>query len=149
MYAKALIDKARERCKSDAEVARLIGISPPVLNQIKHGSKKMSPESAAILAAAIGEDVVYAVQKVMMENARPELATRLQKAFKVAASVAGVVAGSLLAVAHSDTEAANREATHANAECTGYTLSRLARLLALMARMIFGSPRRPVPASVR
>ncbi|WP_395703040.1 helix-turn-helix domain-containing protein [Aquabacterium sp.] len=105
-YALALIDKALERCQGNASaVARLAGIKPQSLHDIRHGKLKMSPETAAILAAAIGDDPEYSLKRVMLENATGEKLARLQKAFRVAAGVAGAAVLAAMAAAPSDSSA--------------------------------------------
>lgn len=68
-YALSLLDKANEKLGSDAATARAADVSPSAITAIRKGRKKMSPELAAIIAAALGDDPDYAVKRVMIENA--------------------------------------------------------------------------------
>lgn len=107
MYAQTLIEKARAsgQWPSDAAIAEAIGVDRSLLNRVSKGKQKMPPERAALLADLIGEDAGYALQRVAMENAEPDLLTRLQKAFRVAAGVAGAVVLAAMATAPSPTSA--------------------------------------------
>lgn len=89
MYAISLLDKALQKFGSDRQTALAAGVSQQAISKIRHGAK-MSPELAAIVAAALGDDPDYAVKRVMLDNADPGLHARLTKAFRVAAGVAGV-----------------------------------------------------------
>lgn len=67
--AKTLIDKASKVCGSDAELARRIGTSPAALSHLKHGTREMSPETAALLADIAQVDAREAViQAVIARN---------------------------------------------------------------------------------
>lgn len=67
---KSLIDKAAENCSSYAELARRIGTSKQSLSQMKHGTRDISPETAALLADIANEDAREAVIRAVIERNR-------------------------------------------------------------------------------
>lgn len=129
MYALALLDKARQKLGSDAKTATAAGVSRQTISAIRKGDKKLSPELAAIIASALGDDPDYAVKRVMLENAAPELLTRLQRAFRVAAGVAGAAVLAATVSVPSSAEAGtikkDRELVNISQRLTVYTSSRI------------------------
>ena len=95
MYGQNLIDRARKMCESDAELARKLEVSPVTVHKLRHGLMKLSPETASLLAEIVHDDPTYAATQVMIENADPNLASRLTRAFHRAAmaSVAAMLLG--------------------------------------------------------
>jgi len=161
MYAKTLIDKARldPRFRSDAAIARAIGVTPVFFHKVANGKAHMPAERAALLADLLGEDATYALKRAALDNAEGDLFTRLQKAFRVAAGVAGAVVLAGMATAPSPSYAGTiktvRELPHTLEVCTDYTLSRLFAALALgrrawlwMARSLHGDTSCPALASM-
>lgn len=163
MYAQVLLDKARQKWKSDAQIAAAIGVTRQSLHAFSTGKAKMPPERAALLAAALGEDADYAAKRVMVDNAEGDLHARLAKAFRVAAGVAGVAVlvalGNVPLPANAGTIRTDRE--DLTSEVTAQTLYWRAlrwlirRLLALMARGILRATalasardRHPTPAAI-
>ncbi len=65
---KTLIDRAAENCSSYSELAKRIGTSKQALSQMKHGTREISPETAALLADIANEDAREAVIRAVMER---------------------------------------------------------------------------------
>jgi DNA-binding transcriptional regulator YdaS (Cro superfamily) len=149
VYSITLLDKAHEVCRSDAATARAIGVSPQLITEVRAGRKKLPPERAALLAELVGEDASYALQRVTLDNAKPELLTRLQRAFRVAAGVVGaavlVATAAVPSSGNAGTIRTDREALTTTASLSVYTLSRLLAALLWMARRrrILGHRPRP------
>ncbi len=89
MYSDTLIDRAIAACGSGAELARRIGVSRVTVNQLKNRKLKISAELAVLLAAVVRDDVYFAVEQVMLEMARPDMAARLAGAFHRPLEAAG------------------------------------------------------------
>lgn len=66
---KALIDKASEVCKSDAEMARRLNVSRATVSLLRSGKREISPEMAAMLADIAGEDAVQATINAVIDGA--------------------------------------------------------------------------------
>lgn len=97
MYAKTLMEKARAKGHSDAEIARQIGLTRSNLCDALAGRRTLSAEAAALLADLVGENAQEAAARQMVENAKEPKRSRLEKAL-FACWVAGVAA--LLAHPH-------------------------------------------------
>lgn len=94
-YALTLIDKASKVCKSDAELARRLGVSRAAVSMMRSGKLKISPEMAAFMADIAGENARDAYIAAGIENARGtkyEGALREVLGKALAAGVAGVLA---------------------------------------------------------
>lgn len=65
---KTLIDKAALMCGSYSELARQTGTSPAALSHMKHGTREISPETAAILADIAQEDPAQAAIDAIIER---------------------------------------------------------------------------------
>lgn len=80
-----LIDKARETCGSDSELARRIGVKPQDLYAIKTGRRPLSPEMVALLADVCelpGNETLHLVAQSIIENPKnAEKAHILRRAF--------------------------------------------------------------------
>lgn len=126
-YAMALLDKAKGLTGSDNATATAAGVTRQTLHAVRKGKAKLSPELGAIIAAAIGDDPDYAAKRIMLENAPPSMLARLQKAFRVAAGVAGVAVLAALTSApydaHAGTIKTDRDVRHVSGSLTDYTLS--------------------------
>lgn len=100
MYAKQLIDRARELGHADAYTARQIGVSRSYLCDIHAGRKQISPESAALLADLVGLDATEALKQTAVMNTKdPDRRAALRRALfvcwvlGVVASLAGTTTG--------------------------------------------------------
>lgn len=69
MPVLALIDKAREKCHSDAELARRLGVSKALLSMMRKRQREVTPDIAALLADIAGEDARQAVVDAVIERA--------------------------------------------------------------------------------
>jgi DNA-binding XRE family transcriptional regulator len=68
---KLLIDMAREKCQSDADLARRIGVSRQDMHSLRSGDRPVSPELAAALCDVLelpGEEAREWVAIAMIEN---------------------------------------------------------------------------------
>lgn len=93
-YAPTLIDKASKVCKSDAELARRLGVSRAAVSMMRSGKLKISPEMAAFMADIAGENARDAYIAAGIENARGtkyEGALREVLGKALAAGVAGLL----------------------------------------------------------
>jgi len=63
------------------KLARAAGVTRQSIHAMRTGQMKMSAELAAIFATIAGENPHFAIERVMIENAKPDMATRLQKSF--------------------------------------------------------------------
>jgi len=82
MYAKTLIDRAVKLCYgSQAELARRVGVTRSAIHNAIANPRKLSPELAALIAYEVHEDPHYAMVTVSIENAGPDMASRLTRAF--------------------------------------------------------------------
>jgi transcriptional regulator with XRE-family HTH domain len=75
-----LIDNARATGMSDAEIARRCGVTPSYLCDAIAGRKKLSPETAALLADLAGNDARDALAAQAVRNAKPGQRDKLQRA---------------------------------------------------------------------
>lgn len=77
---KTLIAKAAEVCGSEAELARRIGTSRQALSSMKHGTREISPETAALLADVAKLDPHQAIIDAVIErNKTGEKAAKLRE----------------------------------------------------------------------
>lgn len=93
-HAITLIDKASKVCKSDAELARRLGVSRAAVSMMRSGKLKISPEMAAFMADIAGENARDAYIAAGIENARGtkyEGALREVLGKALAAGVAGLL----------------------------------------------------------
>ena len=67
---ETLIDRAAKQCKSNAELARRVGVSPAIVSMMRRGKRPISPEMAAVLADIAGEDAREATIAAVIEGAR-------------------------------------------------------------------------------
>lgn len=63
-----LLDKASERCGSDAALAKELGHSRAYVSQLRSGKRPITPELAGILADIAGLDARPAVLDALMES---------------------------------------------------------------------------------
>lgn len=119
MYSDTLIDRALTTCGSGAELARRLGVTRATVNDLKHRRLKISAELAVLLAAVVRDDVYFAVEQVMLEMARPDMASRLAGAFHRPLVAAG--AEEMWPI--SDAQTGRPAIDHVKREFTDYKLS--------------------------
>ena len=91
--AKLLIDMAREKVHSDAELARLLGITRMNLYEMKTGRRSISPETATALCDVLqlpGDEAREWVAIAIIENPKNASRVDLLKRALFACWVAGV-----------------------------------------------------------
>lgn len=66
--AETLIDSALKMCKTEAELARRIGVYPQDISHLKHGKRVLSPELAALIADVAGMDPRQAALDAVIER---------------------------------------------------------------------------------
>lgn len=124
-----LIDKASKICKSDAELARRLGVSRAAVSMMRSGKLKISPEMAAFMADIAGENARDAYIAAGIENARGtkyEGALREVLGKALAAGVAGLLVFSYSGDSISSTETIEKTADT--------TLSPIHRIYSLIRR---------------
>jgi DNA-binding XRE family transcriptional regulator len=124
MYSDTLIDRAIAACGSGAELARRIGVSRVTVHQLKTRKLKISAELAVLLAAVVRDDVYFAVERVMLEMARPDMASRLAGAFHRPPVATGAEEMWLI----SDAQTGRPGIEHVKHDFTDYKLSTLGML---------------------
>ena len=124
MYSDSLIDRAIKTCGSGAELARRIGVSRVTVHQLKERKMKISAELAVLMAAVVRDDVYYAVERVMLEMAKPDMASRLAGAFHHPLAATG--GGEMSPI--SDAQTAKPDISHVKRQFTDYKLSTLGML---------------------
>ena len=124
MYSDTLIDRAITACGSGAELARRIGVSRVTVHQVKTRKLKISAELAVLLAAVVRDDVYFAVEQVMLEMARPDMASRLAGAFHRPLAATG--GGEMWLT--SDAQTGRPGIDHVKHDFTDYKLSTLSTL---------------------
>lgn len=84
-HVQTLIALAREKCHSDAELARRLDMRPPTLNQMKKGKRAVSPETIALLCDLLelpGDEAREWAAYAVIENPKnAAIADRLRRAF--------------------------------------------------------------------
>lgn len=65
---QTLIDKAAEKFKSEAELARAIGATPQNLNGWKKGTRPCPPEDVALMAAVAGMDATTWLARAVVQK---------------------------------------------------------------------------------
>lgn len=63
-----LIDRASQICKSDAALARRMGVSQTVISDMRHRGRTITPETAAELADIAGIDPREAMVEAVLER---------------------------------------------------------------------------------
>lgn len=124
MYSDTLIDRAITACGSGAELARRLGVTRATVNDLKHRRLKISAELAVLLAAVVRDDVYFAVEQVMLEMAKPDMASRLAGAFHRPPEAAGAEETWLI----SDAPTGRPGINHVKHDFTDYKLSTLGML---------------------
>lgn len=99
-YEKTLIDKASEVCGGNAALARRMGISRTLVSLMRHGDRKITPETAAELADIAGEDAREAAIKAIIEGAKGTRKENTLRNILGKALAAGVAA--TLVISYSD-----------------------------------------------
>lgn len=65
-----LIDRASKVCGSDSKLAEKIGVHRVAIAEMRKGKRRVTPETAAEIAAAAGEDGREAAIQAMIENSK-------------------------------------------------------------------------------
>lgn len=65
----SLIDRASKMCGSDSKLAEMIGVHRVAIAEMRNGKRRVTPETAAEMASAAGEDAREAALQMMIENA--------------------------------------------------------------------------------
>jgi len=149
---QTLIALAREKCHSDADLARRIGTRPPILNGMRHGTRPISPETVAALCDLLelsGEECREWVAVSIIENPKnSDRASMLRRAL-FACWALGVAA----LMTPNDAKAKNAgymgrgNNLYIVAHRLRYALRRTARLCRAALRVAsFGAIRRPSAA---
>jgi len=105
--AKSLIDMAREKVHSDAELARLLGVTRMNLYEMKTGRRSISPETATALCDVLqlpGDEAREWVAIAIIENPKNASRVDLLKRALFACWVAGVA----ILLAHATDAQANQ-----------------------------------------
>lgn len=136
---QTLIAKAREKVRTDRELAERLGVKPPELTEMKKGRRPVSPETVAALCDVLqmrGDECREWIAIAMLENPKNADKADLLRRALFASWVLAVC--TLSAVPTTDAQAASR-ATNAGPLCIMSTLTRilarLARLLSLQSGM--------------
>lgn len=129
-HVQTLIALAREKCHSDADLARRIGMRPPTLAQMKNGTRAVSPETIGLLCDVLelpGDEAREWAAYAVIENPKNrDIAEKLRRAF-FACLAAGVAA-----CLSSTTTSAEAEKSAARPIDSLYIVAHwMARLLAL------------------
>ena len=88
-----VLERATNTGLSLSDVARRVGVTPGYISQVKGGYRPISPDVAADIAEALGEDPVLAAMEVLAANAKTAKArakweARIE-AYRLAAGVVG------------------------------------------------------------
>lgn len=64
----ALLDRAKEKTGSDYKTAKLLGITPQQVSDMRHGRLNAQPEDHALIAAVAGLDAEEALVRAVLEK---------------------------------------------------------------------------------
>lgn len=126
-----LIDKATENCYSRSDLARRIGTSAQALQQMRDGTRPISPETAALLADVAKVDARQAVIDAVIERQKKDAKGVRIREILGKALVAGAGAVLLLSYSVPSINATAADLERANPLTTLYIVSsRIMRKLA-------------------
>lgn len=136
-----LLDKAREVCSSDSEIARKLNVTRSAVSKWRHGGK-IEPAHLAKLLTLTQQDPALAVQVMAEQDATPEERRMWGVVWDRLSPVTSMVAGVLLAVGLAlpyRAEAIGKQA-EPQTSCALCAIAKewTARLARWLARMILG-----------
>ena len=89
-----LLDKAKEMSSSDYKTAKLLGVSPQIVSDWRHGRRRPQPEDMALLAQVAGMDAGdWLVRGVLEKHAGTAKGDRLFIALGKSRPATGAASG--------------------------------------------------------
>lgn len=92
-----LLDKAKESSSSDYKTAKMLGVTPQIVSDWRHGRRKPQPEDMALLAAIAGMDPeAWLVRAVLEKHAGTKKGEKLFTALGKERPATGAGSGGFL-----------------------------------------------------